>query len=201
MTKRVSAVILAAGPSRRFAGGRPKQLASFAGETLVRRATRAALASRVDQVLVVVGFQASEVAAEIDDLGAEVIVNERYREGQSSSVKAGLEHVEHTADGALIAVRTYGSVWLFERGPGQSLAEALAGPPCEGGAAAETQGEAVGFLPSAGDGQVRYVTVSEGDQDRSADRRRHSRGDRRSGVSCISGNRRSCAHIRALVRG
>ncbi|MGB5757310.1 MAG: hypothetical protein WBM50_10375, partial [Acidimicrobiales bacterium] len=69
-------------------------------------------------------------------------------------------------DGSLIAVRTYGSVWLFARPPGQTLAQALASEPCEGGAAAETQGEAVGFLPDDGSDasprSIRYVTVSEG---------------------------------------
>lgn len=69
--------------------------------------------------------------------------------------------------GDLIAIRTYGSVWLFDRAPGQSLAAALQGPACEGGAAAEGQGEAVAILPPSrnggGDpGSVEYVTVGEG---------------------------------------
>ncbi len=73
-----------------------------------------------------------------------------------------------SADGSVIAVRTYGSVWLFARQPDQTMAEALASDPCEGGAAAETQGESVGLLTDRGDGAageprlVRYVTVSEG---------------------------------------
>ncbi len=70
-----------------------------------------------------------------------------------------------TEDGSLIALRTYGSVWLFDRSPGASVAEALSGEPCEGGAEAETQGESVGFLPpETGDPDepIRYVTVSEG---------------------------------------
>ena len=69
-------------------------------------------------------------------------------------------------DGSVIAVRTYGSVWLFARAPGRTLAQALASEPCEGGAAAETQGESVGFLPDdrsdASPRSIRYVTVSEG---------------------------------------
>jgi len=68
-------------------------------------------------------------------------------------------------EGDLVAVRTYGSVWLFRRAPGQSLADALQGPACEGGAAAEGQGEAVAVLPSpggAGETAVRYATVGEG---------------------------------------
>ncbi|MEM9562683.1 MAG: hypothetical protein AAGA93_08715 [Actinomycetota bacterium] len=68
--------------------------------------------------------------------------------------------------GDLLVLRTYGSAWLFARADGQSLAEALAGEPCEGGAAGEGQGEAIAFLPPSadglGDGAVRYATIGEG---------------------------------------
>ena len=69
------------------------------------------------------------------------------------------------ADGRAIALRTYATVWLFERTDDQSVAEALAGTPCEAPTLAEEQGEAVGFLadetsnPSQAAG---FVTVSEG---------------------------------------
>ncbi len=62
-------------------------------------------------------------------------------------------------DGGAIAVRTYATVWLFDRSPGQSIAEALGGVPCEAPTLAEQQGEAVDFLPGTGSG---FVTVSEG---------------------------------------
>ncbi len=61
-----------------------------------------------------------------------------------------------SADGALIALRTYEAVWLWSREPGQSIAEALAGEPCEVGTAPEAQGEAVAF---SGGG---LVTLGEG---------------------------------------
>jgi hypothetical protein len=86
-------------------------------------------------------------------------------------------------DGSVIALRTYGSVWLFDRRAGTTVADALTGgdaltngdtgtrgdtgtngdtEPCEGGAEAETQGESVGLLPATDDGLIRYVTISEG---------------------------------------
>lgn len=71
-----------------------------------------------------------------------------------------------TPDGRLIAVRTYGTVWLYPRALGQTMAEALLGEPCEGGTAAENQGEALAFLPLDDDREnpntISYVTVSEG---------------------------------------
>lgn len=63
------------------------------------------------------------------------------------------------ADGARIALRTYRSVWLFDRAPGQSIAEALGGTPCEAPVAFEAQGEAIAFLGASSDG---FITVSEG---------------------------------------
>ncbi len=71
-----------------------------------------------------------------------------------------------TTDGRLIAVRTYGSIWLFNRHPDQTMGQALTGTPCEARPATESQGEAVAFLPTGGptegDGSVRIATVSEG---------------------------------------
>jgi hypothetical protein len=61
-----------------------------------------------------------------------------------------------SADGSLVALRTYDAVWLWVRQEGQSVAEALMGIPCQVTAVRERQGEAVAFL---GDG---LVTLGEG---------------------------------------
>jgi hypothetical protein len=67
--------------------------------------------------------------------------------------------VDIRPDGAMIALRTYRTVWLFERGPGQSIAEALIGEPCEAPTIVEEQGEAIAFV----DGATRqFVTIAEG---------------------------------------
>jgi len=61
-------------------------------------------------------------------------------------------------DGSTIAIRTYGTVWLWHREPGTTIADAFADAPCEGPSAIEPQGEAIAF-----DGMGRgYFTVSEG---------------------------------------
>jgi hypothetical protein len=65
---------------------------------------------------------------------------------------------EISPDGALIAIRTYASVFIWPRQDGQTVAEALAGAPCEAPSAIETQGEAIAFTPDGGG----YYTVSEG---------------------------------------
>lgn len=63
------------------------------------------------------------------------------------------------ADGALIAVRNYGHVWLYQRPVGLSIAEALQSIPCDAPIGSELQGEAVAFLKTDGPD---VVTISEG---------------------------------------
>jgi hypothetical protein len=60
--------------------------------------------------------------------------------------------------GDLIAIRTYGTVWVWSRPPGTALADAFASAPCEGPSVIEAQGEAIAF---AADG-ASYFTASEG---------------------------------------
>ena len=61
-----------------------------------------------------------------------------------------------SADGALIAVRTYETIWVWPRPPDRSVAESLLSDPCQADSAQEIQGEAVAFR----DGLL--VTGSEG---------------------------------------
>lgn len=86
----ISAVVLAAGRSTRFANEKPKQLIRFEGKPMVRRAAEAALASKASEVIVVTGFQQARVAAEVRHLGVECVYNRRYEEGLSTSVRTGL---------------------------------------------------------------------------------------------------------------
>ncbi len=86
----VGGVILAAGRSTRLGGERPKQLLEIGGEPLVRRIAGAALGSRLDEVVVVLGHRARAVGAVLGDLGVRTVENPDYADGQSTSVRAGL---------------------------------------------------------------------------------------------------------------
>ena len=88
-------IILAAGASVRF--GQPKQLIKLRGKYLVERVLDAALKSRLDLVVLVLGHEYQSI---LQALGAkerhpqlEIVINHQYREGQSSSLKAGLVSV------------------------------------------------------------------------------------------------------------
>lgn len=61
-------------------------------------------------------------------------------------------------DGSAILVRTYSSVFLFERGPNDSVMQALSRPPRVLPTPNEGQGEAITFV----DEDRAYLTISEG---------------------------------------
>ena len=95
----IGAIVLAAGGSSRL--GAPKQLLEFHGETLVRRAAKAALESVCDRVVVVVGSH--EMRHEIDDLPVSIVENKNWKSGISSSIRAGLEQIS-SQDGVVITL-------------------------------------------------------------------------------------------------
>jgi hypothetical protein len=63
-----------------------------------------------------------------------------------------------SADGGLIIVRTYGTIWIWERPDDSSVAAAFDSAPVELPSEIEPQGEAIAFDANGGG----YVTVSEG---------------------------------------
>jgi molybdenum cofactor cytidylyltransferase len=92
----VTGLVLGAGGSTRL--GRPKQLLAFAGGTLLGHVVGVARACRFHQTIVAIGGSAEEVSAGVDLDGVEVVVNESYGEGCSSSIAAALEAVDRRCD-------------------------------------------------------------------------------------------------------
>ena len=66
-----------------------KPLLDLGGRTLLARAVAAFSAVGVEDVVVVSGYRAEEVAAEAAAAGARSVLNPRYEEGMFSSVQAG----------------------------------------------------------------------------------------------------------------
>lgn len=93
---KIGIIILAAGPSLRF-GETIKQLLTFNGTTLIRKATETALAAQLGgPVVVVVGASKALVAPEVADLPVTVIENDLFVNGIASSIKTGLVAVHLT---------------------------------------------------------------------------------------------------------
>ena len=81
-----AAVLLAAGSGSRFAGPAHKLLMALDGRRVYEHALEHAMAAGLDDVLVVVGAVELVVPAP-----AVTVVNERWREGQATSLAAGIE--------------------------------------------------------------------------------------------------------------
>lgn len=84
----MAGVVLAAGAGERL--GKPKQLLPWGGVPLVRRAAETALHAGLDPVLVVCGAYSGEVTEALQGLPVRIVKNDRWQEGQGSSVGAGV---------------------------------------------------------------------------------------------------------------
>ncbi len=99
----VHAILLAAGRSRRM-GGPNKLLAHFDGVPLVRHTAERVVRSQVLTTSVVLGHQASVIAAALNGLNAVLIENQDFASGISSSLKAGIRAIPEAASGAMIVL-------------------------------------------------------------------------------------------------
>lgn len=102
--RKVAGILLAAGASTRM--GTLKQLLPVAGVTLIERALTAALESRLDRLVLVLGHRASEIETALGGMARNpkltIVHNRRYREGISSSLVAGVEEIAHGHDHGMI---------------------------------------------------------------------------------------------------
>lgn len=99
----VGAVLLAAGMAERM-GGRPKALLELGGVPLIRRNLVALSGAGVDEVSIVLGHRSEEVEAAVRDFPVTLIRNADYRQGQMSSVRAGLRGLSGKLDAIIVAL-------------------------------------------------------------------------------------------------
>lgn len=99
---RVAAVVLAAGGSTRM--GKPKQLLPVGDEPMLRRVTAAVCATGLAQVVVVIGAHWAIVRQALDGLPVEVVRNEEWSRGLSTSLRTGLRALRPEIQAALIVL-------------------------------------------------------------------------------------------------
>ena len=92
----VAGLVLAAGGSTRL--GQPKQLLPFGSATLLDHTLSTARQCRFEQLLVAIGGSADEVRGRVDLSGAEVVVNDGYGAGCSSSIAAAMRALDERVD-------------------------------------------------------------------------------------------------------
>lgn len=97
----ISGLVLAAGTSSRF--GRTKQLVEVDGKALAQHAIDALSAGGIEEIVVITGYDADLVEGRLDlPPGARFVRNELYREGQSTSLAAGLHALVPSSEAAVV---------------------------------------------------------------------------------------------------
>lgn len=104
MKEEIAVVILAAGGSRRL--GSPKQLLPYRGKAMLRHVAETALSADFSRVFVVVGAHGDLVRAVLTGLPLEIVANDEWEQGMSTSLRAGIMAVERwpACQAALLAV-------------------------------------------------------------------------------------------------
>ena len=99
----IAAIVLAAGASTRM--GRQKLTLPLAdGRPLVRLAVERVLEAHLDDVVVVTGRESEAVAAALQGLAVRTVHNAGYAEGQSTSLRVGLDALAPGAEAVVVAL-------------------------------------------------------------------------------------------------
>jgi molybdenum cofactor cytidylyltransferase len=109
--------------------GRPKQLLDLAGRPLLQHVLEAASTGGLDQIVVVLGHAAGEIAARIHlPANAGTVTNPDFDLGQSTSLRAGLDAATDDCRAAVVllgdqpgvrpdAIRAVAEAWRQGAGP------------------------------------------------------------------------------------
>ena len=98
-TEKIAGIILAAGTASRM--GSVKQLLQFQDRTILGQVVQNTLDASLHEVIVVLGHCADEIKKTINLSGVNVVVNDEYNKGQSSSLIKGLEAVSPRCSAAM----------------------------------------------------------------------------------------------------
>jgi molybdenum cofactor cytidylyltransferase len=98
----ISILILAAGESRRF--GKTKQLFLLGEQTILQKTIDNYTGSIANEVLVVLGHESTKIRNSIKDRPIITIENPNYDQGMSTSIIAGLDSINPSAQGIVLAM-------------------------------------------------------------------------------------------------
>ena len=100
----ISAILLAAGQSKRM-NGENKLTKEIQGTPLIKRSVKNILASSIDELIVVLGYQ-KEIIEKIIDKNEKVkfVFNKNFESGIASSIKIGLNHLSEKTEAFFICL-------------------------------------------------------------------------------------------------
>jgi len=95
---KVAGVLLAAGSSSRL--GKPKQLLQWHGSLLINHITNIIKSSKVDDLVVVLGYKRQAIEQALDKT-QKIYYNNEWQKGKSESIKLGLKSVSDEYDAVM----------------------------------------------------------------------------------------------------
>jgi molybdenum cofactor cytidylyltransferase len=100
----ISAILLAAGESKRM--GITKQFLKFGKNTLLEYTLNNLVNSKIDEIVLVLGYKAEEIKKEISAKYEKLVItmNPDFRDGMSSSIKQGIRSINPEAEAVLIVL-------------------------------------------------------------------------------------------------
>lgn len=99
----ITAIVLAAGPSRRMVSHN-KLLLDFRGRPLVAHVVETVLAAGLGDVVVVLGHEAHEVRRVLESYPVTFVHNDRYAEGMGTSIQVGVNSAPPDTSGYMICL-------------------------------------------------------------------------------------------------
>ncbi len=97
--RHLAVVILAAGSSTRL--GQAKQLLPYQGKTLLRYIVDIAVASKIDDIYAVTGYQQDQITQTLKDAQVSFIHNSEFNSGIASSIRSAVRELQEDYDGLL----------------------------------------------------------------------------------------------------
>ena len=100
----ISAILLAAGQSKRIIGEN-KLAKKIQGVPLIKHSVKNILASSVDELIIVLGYQ-KEIIEKLIDKNNKIkfVFNKDFENGMASSIKAGLNHLSEDTEAFFICL-------------------------------------------------------------------------------------------------
>ena len=99
---KIAGIIIAAGTSSRM--GQAKQLLPFKHTTMLDQVIQNCLESLLEPVIVVIGHDANKIQTKVDFSKTTLVINDDFKQGQSSSLKAGLKKIPFKCNAAMFVL-------------------------------------------------------------------------------------------------
>jgi len=100
----VSAILLAAGQSKRM-GGENKLTKEIQGVSLIKHSVKNILAASIDELIIVLGYQKEIIEKLIDkNEKIKIIFNKDFESGMASSIKTGLDNLSEKSEAFFICL-------------------------------------------------------------------------------------------------